>query len=125
MFKVSVKKVLGCMALGVCLALGQAVMMPATQAKACAVHVGIPMPSYPGYLLTTDLVNTYDKNVKTVQCFLSQLRVSSGDFGYNTGTVDGYYGNNTRVAICYYQSKHNLAIDEKVGNDWNSVKNHA
>ncbi|SHJ37201.1 Putative peptidoglycan binding domain-containing protein [Clostridium cavendishii DSM 21758] len=70
---------------------------------------------YPGYLLSTALVNKYDSNVKILQEKLNSL-------GYNAGTADGYFGNNTKAAVIRFQKAHSLDQDGIVGpQTWNAL----
>ncbi|WP_461207784.1 peptidoglycan recognition protein family protein [Clostridium sp. DL1XJH146] len=64
---------------------------------------------YCGYLLRINS-NHYDENVRLVQKRLVE-------FGYDIGIcgVDGYFGDDTYLAVLHYQQDHGLKVDGIVG----------
>ncbi|WWU66847.1 peptidoglycan-binding protein (plasmid) [Clostridium baratii] len=57
----------------------------------------------------------YGNDVKKVQNRLNQL-------GYNAGTADGYYGNNTKNAVIRFQKAKKISADGMVGpTTWNKL----
>lgn len=69
-----------------------------------------PKPNNSGYsrLLKVTSPLMYGNDVKKVQARLNQL-------GYKAGSVDGYYGNNTRNAVIRFQKAKGLSADGIVG----------
>jgi len=66
------------------------------------------------------VTNCTNSNIEVVQAALttSQTRTVQTKlkrWGYYTGTVDGIYGNLTRKAVRYFQSRNGLAVDGIVG----------
>lgn len=62
-------------------------------------------------------LGTKDYLVGVLQFKLNQL-------GYNAGTVDGIFGNNTLIAVKNFQTAKRLEADGKVGkNTWNALFN--
>ena len=65
--------------------------------------------------LTSPLM--YGEDIKAVQNRLNSL-------GYNAGTADGYYGNDTRTAVISFQTARGIDIDSEVGpTTWNTLFN--
>lgn len=65
--------------------------------------------------LTSPLM--YGEDIRTVQNKLNSL-------GYNAGTADGYYGNDTRNAVINFQTARGIDIDGEVGpTTWNTLFN--
>ncbi|MBQ8909292.1 MAG: spore cortex-lytic enzyme [Clostridia bacterium] len=58
-------------------------------------------------VMIAEAATTYSENVK-IQTKLKR-------WGYYSGAVDGIYGNQTRKAVRYFQSKNGLAVDGIVG----------
>lgn len=57
----------------------------------------------------------YGADIKNVQSRLNSL-------GYNAGTADGYYGNNTKNAVISFQKANGLTADGEVGPaTWNKL----
>ncbi len=70
--------------------------------------------------LTVVLTNYIQPNIEYVEAALttSQTRTVQTKlkrWGYYTGNVDGIYGNLTRKAVRYFQSKNGLSVDGIVG----------
>ena len=65
--------------------------------------------------LTSPLM--YGEDIRAVQNRLNSL-------GYNAGTADGYYGNDTRNAVINFQTARGIDIDGEVGpTTWNTLFN--
>ena len=65
--------------------------------------------------LTSPLM--YGEDIRAVQNKLNSL-------GYNAGTADGYYGNDTRTAVISFQTARGIDIDSEVGpTTWNTLFN--
>ena len=65
--------------------------------------------------LTSPLM--YGEDIRAVQNKLNSL-------GYNAGTADGYYGNDTRNAVINFQTARGIDIDGEVGpTTWNTLFN--
>lgn len=88
---------------------------PSTRSKLFSSGGG-SSSSYSRLLMVTSPL-TYGNDIKAVQNKLNSL-------GYNCGTADGYYGNDTKNAIIRFQSTHGLDVDGIVGpSTWNSIFN--
>ena len=65
--------------------------------------------------LTSPLM--YGEDIRAVQNKLNSL-------GYNAGTADGYYGNDTRTAVISFQTARGIDIDGEVGpTTWKTLFN--
>lgn len=74
-------------------------------------------PAYPGHLLT---IGSNSSEVARIQTYLNALRVD--DPNIPTLTVDGKFGQNTKIAVQVFQYTHSLAADGIVGGaTWNAI----
>ena len=72
-------------------------------------------PAYPGHLLTT---GSNSSEVARIQTYLNALRVDNPNI--SALTVDGKFGQNTKIAVQVFQYTHSLASDGIVGGaTWN------
>lgn len=78
----------------------------------------VTLGSYPGYILSTNLVGKYDGNVLKVQKALSQMSAYPDCGNLDPGPCDGYYGTGTASAVRDFQAMgwdKGLVEDGKVG----------
>ena len=74
-------------------------------------------PAYPGHLLTT---GSNSSEVARIQTYLNALRVDNPNI--SALTVDGKFGQNTKIAVQVFQYTHSLASDGIVGGaTWNAI----
>ena len=74
-------------------------------------------PAYPGHLLTT---GSNSSEVARIQTYLNALRVDNPNI--SALTVDGKFGQNTKIAVQVFQYTHSLAADGIVGGaTWNAI----
>lgn len=74
-------------------------------------------PAYPGHLLST---GSNSSEVARIQTYLNALRVDNPNI--SALTVDGKFGQNTKIAVQVFQYTHSLASDGIVGGaTWNAI----